>query len=189
MFFNKHCSWKVESKGPYPIYKGDGFVVKYITLSTGLSSNNVKPVNPKNAMNDTDLQTKDHVMCRQSIMSDEFEPHYILSIGIHGNYDPEKAIQTIQLLDADEKFKDTTKATYISPPSLSFAHGKQYKSLQNNKRLDEMNGMIKDWSKTTKPEMRFIDYSKLSKNLVSMDGVHYGPNLNKVLLSIYASRL
>ena len=186
LWFNKNCAWKVESKGPYPIYEGDGFVLKYITMAHGLKPNNPDK-NPSTQRHGTNVYINGLVdMCQQIILSDKLEPHYILSQGLHINYNLNEIIQTVQLLDSNENFKNKTKATFISPPSLSFStvlFGK------NQHKVEKMNIKIKDWIKATKPEMRFIDYSKLSMKLVSMDGFHYGPNLNKVLMNIYASGL
>ena len=186
LWFNRKCASAFESKGPYSIYQGDGFVLKYITMPHGLKPNDPDRKISKSRHGPNVYSNGVVDMCQQIILSDDLEPHYILSQGIHINYNLDEILQTIQLLDSNDNFKNKAKATFISPPSLSFSRGL---SGRNQHRLDEMNRKMKDWIKATKPEIRFIDYSKLSMNLVSMDGYHYGPNLNKVLMSIYASGL
>ena len=117
----------------------------------------------------------------------KLEPNYLLSMGIHNHYQPSYPIQFIDQLNVhSKKFGGKrVRGTFATPPSLSFAHGLNYKENQNEEKLMSMNRDVHEWIKENSPETRFIDFARLSKNLVSCDGIHYGFNLNKVLLSIF----
>ena len=121
-------------------------------------------------------------------MPSDSNNHCILSIGLHNGYTASEAFGWIHKLEEVKKtLKRELTTTFVTPPSLSFAHGLKYKEDQNEVRLSSMNFKVKNWIDENYPSTRFIDYARLSKNLVSPDGVHYGFNLNKVLLSIYFS--
>ena len=183
MFFNKNCVFPIEKayrgQGPYNIYKGKNFVIKYV-LFIGLR-HWTDEIRDKEFLTGTEFGTE---------FEPTLEPNYLLSVGIHNGYNHDYQNRFIGVMNGHaKKFGTTVRGTVITPPSLSFAHGLKYKENQNEEKLIAMNKDVRKWIEENSPETRFIDFARMSKNLVSCDGIHYGFNLNKVLLSIYFAGL
>ena len=108
--------------------------------------------------------------------------YYILSQGLHENYLAKPVIDRLK------KFDKSAIGTFITPPWLSFAHGLRYKPFQNQKRL---NNLINEVSAYLEPikNQQLLNFNEITRNLLSMDGVHYSFKVNKVLLTIYLNGL
>jgi len=167
LFFSKYCFFQIEQA--YNFYQGDNFVIKYKNF-----------IGTRNWKEYTD----------EEFLSEDLESHYILSIGMHNHYNPDMAMKWIERVDGNAKKLDRkVNAAFITPPSLSFAHDLKYKDGQSQQRLTAMNEKVHEWIKNNSSGTRFIDFTRLSRNLISCDGIHYGFNLNKILLSIYFAGL
>ena len=89
-----------------------------------------------------------------------------------------------------QNYDEDAIGTFITPPWLSFAHGLKYKRLagQTQDRLDKMIREIQRYLKG-KTNQSFLNYNEITRNLLSMDGLHYSFRVNKVLLTIYLNGL
>ena len=59
---------------------------------------------------------------------------------------------------------------------------------QTQDKLDKMISRLQRYLKN-KNNQNFLNYNEISRNLLSMDGVHYSFRVNKVLLTIYLNGL
>ena len=108
--------------------------------------------------------------------------YFILSQGLHHGFSSKPSIDRLR------KFDENCTGTFVTSPWLGFAHGLVYKKIQNQVGLERMISDVEEYLKTQKNK-KMLNFNEVTRNLLSMDGVHYSFKVHKVLLTIYLNGL
>ena len=103
---------------------------------------------------------------------------------MHQNYDYRLALKLSMKLR-----EISSHGTFVTPPVPSFGHPTEHRLHQRPSKLKKMAELVDTGIRKEIPDVRFIRFDQLSEFVDSVDGVHYGYNINRVLLSIYLNDL
>ena len=110
--------------------------------------------------------------------------HWLWTQGMHQNYDGRFALNMSQRLR-----KLSRHGAFVTPPMPSFGHPPEHRRRQRPSVLKQMAETVHAGIREEIPDVRFIRFDQLSEFVDSVDGIHYGYNINRVLLSIYLNDL
>ena len=83
-------------------------------------------------------------------------------------------------------YKLSKNGCYVTPPISSFVQSPEHRQRQRPVYLKKMAEEIREG----KPDgVRMIRLDELTEFVDSVDGVHYGFNVNRVLFSIYLNKI
>lgn len=119
-----------------------------------------------------------------SVYGIQEEDYWIWTQGMHQNYEPSFAINGIKDLRVLSK-----RGTFITPPTPSFIHAPEHRLRQRPSKLKELAKQVGAEISSDMKEIRLIRYDELTEFVDAVDGVHYGYNVFRVLLSIYVNGL
>ena len=108
--------------------------------------------------------------------------HWLWTQGMHQNYDYRLALKlSIKLREI------SSHGTFVTPPVPSFGHPSEHRLHQRPSKLKKMAELVDTGIRKEIPDVRFIRFDQLSEFVDSVDGFHYGYNINLVLLSVYSN--
>ena len=104
--------------------------------------------------------------------------------GMHQDYGLTFPLEVLKRL-----YQVSENGAFVTPPTHSYFHPPKHRSHQKIESLKFLANKAKRSIDKSYRSVRFIRFDQLTEFCDSVDGVHYGHNVNTVLFSIYLNGL